>query len=138
MAYRNPPSGRTIHPRGKSVRRIREADGRLRYRHQFAVVIELDYQVIIRASSVKIGHGRTVNLSSCSVLFEAQEPLPLGKHIKLACAWPVRRNEHVGLTLLVMGRIVSTRGNLVSVAFSHYEFRTRSLGPLVWTAGGIF
>src|SRR5215472_6722551 len=40
MACRNPlPPGRTVHPRGKSVRRIREADGRLRYRHQFAVVI---------------------------------------------------------------------------------------------------
>jgi hypothetical protein len=75
-----------------------------------------------------------VNLSSCGVLFEAQDPLPLGKRIELSIAWPARLDENAGLTLRVIGRIVRTEENLVSVAFSHYEFRTRRLGPIARAA----
>ena len=107
-----------------------------RSRQQFPVITGLDYQVIAAGSLVNWGRGRTVNISSCVLLFEAQEPLPLGRRIELWIAWPAGLKENAGLTLFVIGRVVRTLDNFVSVEFSHYEFRTRSLNSLGNSAAG--
>ena len=73
------------------------------------------------------GSGRTVNMSSAGVIFEADRPLREGLDADLSIAWPASLSKSVGLTLRVRGRIVRADQNRIALTMTHYEFRTRSL-----------
>jgi hypothetical protein len=69
-------------------------------------------------------------LSSGTVLFEADRPLPAGLNVTLSIAWPVSLSKSVGLTLRVSGHIIHARRKIAALAMTRYEFHTRSLSAL--------
>ena len=77
------------------------------------------------------GTGRTLNMSSSGILFDATKPLQVGQRIELAIAWPVRLGDTVRLKLCVVGRTVRSSGNLCGVRIERRDFRTASIqsGP---------
>jgi PilZ domain len=74
---------------------------------------------------VVTGQGRTVNISSTGILFEAPDlPPAVSALVELSIAWPARLDNKVPLTLYVGGHTVWTRENRFAVAIQRYEFRT--------------
>ena len=100
----------------------------VRHHLRFPLVTDLDYRIVIGGRPIKMGRGRTVNLSSGGVLFQSTEPLPARKQIELWIAWPVPLNGDVALKLCAQGRIVRVQDGRVAVEFARCEFRTGRLG----------
>jgi hypothetical protein len=109
----------------------------------YPVVAWLEYQSWGDApaganAACEAGTGRTLVISSGTVLFEADRPLPAGLTVSLSIAWPVSLSKSVGLTLRVSGRILHARRKVAALAMTRYEFHTRSLSanPRFATAAG--
>ena len=102
--------------------------GSLRRSHRrYPMNVELEYKLLDGKKVLKSGSGRTLNLSSSGVLFECDEPLPLGAQIRLLLIWPAQLNDRVGLTLCVNGRTVRSVGTCTAMEIVSHEFRTRPL-----------
>jgi hypothetical protein len=99
---------------------------------RYPVTVPLEYRIygVAENGSKEVqqtGSGRTLNMSSGGVIFEADRPLQEGADADLSIAWPASLSKSVGLTLRVRGRIVRADKNLIALTMTHYEFRTRSL-----------
>ena len=99
---------------------------------RYPVIVPLEYRVYGIAENGtnevrQTGLGRTLNMSSGGVVFEADRPLQEGLDADLSIAWPASLSKSVGLTLRVRGRIVRAEQNRIALTMTHYEFRTRSL-----------
>ncbi len=94
-----------------------------RAHHRFAIILDVDYKLL--DSDKKCGRGRTVNLSSKGVLFDAPERLPVGCRVQLSIAWPMKLNGTIALTLRTRGTIVRRRNRFIAVLLSSHEFCTR-------------
>ena len=103
-----------------------------RERNSYPVMLSLKY----RMSSVstggadevcQTGSGRTVEMSSSGILFEADEELVESPFAELSIVWPASLSQSVGLTLRVRGRIASLNRNRAVLMIAHHEFVTRRL-----------
>jgi hypothetical protein len=102
---------------------------------RYLVTLPLDYRTYeVGVSGIgevrETGSGRTLNISSSGVLFEADRTLREGMDAALSIAWPATLSKSVGLTLRVKGRIVRADQNRAILKMEGYEFHTRSV-PLV-------
>lgn len=70
------------------------------------------------------GIGRTTSISSSSIVFECERPLPAGMLVELAVTWPVRLDNTVRLRLHILGRTVRAMGNFTAIDILRHEFRT--------------
>ena len=92
----------------------------------YPIRIGLEYRIMGTSRIQPKGAGKTVSLSSRSVVFESDAPLPPGLDIELALAWPVRLEKTVELKLCIRGRTAQGDGNCTEVLFDRHEFRTRA------------
>ena len=103
--------------------RIRgERRGNRRYR----IVLELRWHVVRRRRVLESGTGRTLNLSSAGILFDAGRYLPPGLGVEISISWPALVNDVAPLELVVAGHVVRTDGSRVAMHVSQHEFRTAS------------
>ena len=92
--------------------------------------IALDVQYKFRRSGIEHhGTGRTLNISSGGVLFEADEVLHAFDFrykptIELALNWPCPLDETCALKLVIRARVVRRDGRLIAVEIGQYKFRT--------------
>ncbi len=70
------------------------------------------------------GTGRTIDLSSGGILFDAGRHLPAGLNVELSISWPALLHSVAPMQLAVSARIVRAEGTRVSVRITHHEFRT--------------
>ena len=101
-------------------------DGRLHIR--FPIALDLSYAVLRNRIEYR-GIGRTLDISSGGVLFEAAEIFDVamarqGAAIELGLNWPCLLDERCSLKLIIGGHIVRFHGRQIAVRMSHYEFRT--------------
>ncbi len=91
--------------------------------------LDLDtrWKLIRRRRVLETGAGRTLDLSSGGVLFDAGRPLPAGLNVELSIAWPVLLRGTAPLQLIVSGRIVRADGTRVAVRTAQHEFRTMAI-----------
>jgi len=82
----------------------------------------------------EVGEGKTLNISSCGVLFTSTHLLLPGRRMELAISWPVQLNNQVALKLVARGRVVRFDEGRVAIEIQQYEFRTQSAGA---SAGGL-
>jgi hypothetical protein len=111
----------TVHVAGAPKRR-----GRTGRRYPFEANVVYRVRVSMRERAVVNGRGRTVNLSSDSVVIVTPSTLPTDAEIELFIAWPVKLNQEVDLNLNLRGRTVSCDANCTVITFRRYEFRTRA------------
>ena len=111
---------------------VTDSSGQFEYRgpehrtsSRFPMDEELHYKIYGDGDAVFSGVGRTVNMSSKGVLFEAQEPMGAGRRIDLAVNWPAQLDNQCPLKLVASGRIVRSEPDKVAVKIDRYEFRTR-------------
>jgi PilZ domain len=98
------------------------ADQRLNRRYPIA--LEIEYKLLRKGRVERLGLGRTLNVSSGGVLFEANEPLPAGSSVELLMQWPFMLEGVCPLKLVILGSVVRSDGKGVAVRTKHHEFRT--------------
>jgi hypothetical protein len=101
-----------------------QLDRNLRLHRRYPIALELQYKLLNKGRVERHGFGRTVNISSGGVLFEADELLPDSSSIELALSWPFLLDGVVTLKLVMSGRIVRTEARAIAVKAGHHEFRT--------------
>ena len=98
-----------------------------RQRRRYVIELSLRWRLLRRRKVVESGSGRTIDMSSAGIMFNAGSPLPAGLDVELSIAWPALLHQRSPLQLTVNGRIVRCNGNCVAVRIAEHEFRTISL-----------
>jgi hypothetical protein len=98
------------------------ADQRLNRRYPIA--LEVEYKLLRKGRVERLGLGRSLNISSGGVLFEANEPLPAGSSVEVMMHWPFLLEGVCPLKLVIYGSVVRSDSKGVAVRTKHHEFRT--------------
>ena len=101
---------------------------------RYPLAMNMEYQ-FVGGGNARGGNGRSLNMSSCGVLFKTDVAVPAGVLIVLRIVWPATLNQDVELVLHISGRTVRSDGNLTAVVFGRHEFRTRAVSGTYTTAG---
>ena len=104
--------------------------------HRYPIDVEADYRLFRQGRLVQAGHGRTIDLSSSGVLFDAGRPLAPGMKIELSIHWPGRLSEGAALQLRVEGRTVRAQAGCTALRIMDYQFRTRATASTPLEAAG--
>jgi hypothetical protein len=99
-------------------------NGERRFDRRYDIALDLRWKLVRRRKVLDSGTGRTVDLSSGGILFEAGRQLPVGLSIELAIAWPALLHNVAPMQLVVSGRIVRTNGSQTAIHMLQHEFRT--------------
>jgi hypothetical protein len=103
--------------------------GERRYDRRYDIELEVRWKLLRRRKVVDTGTGRTVDLSSGGILFEAGRALTPGLDVELHVSWPVLLHDVAPLQLVVMGRIVRSDERHVALRTIQHEFRTMASSP---------
>jgi hypothetical protein len=95
-----------------------------RSKRRYPIALEVQYKLIKHRRVERLGAGRTLNISSGGVLFEADGLLPTSGPIELALNWPFLLHGSCGLKLVIRGRIVRTDDKAIAIRAEFHEFRT--------------
>lgn len=105
---------------------VEAIDERRSYK-RYGIQLQLRWRVIRRRQAIESGTGRTIDMSTGGILFEADGDLPTGSSVELSIAWPMLLHKVAPLQLVVMGRIVRSNGGRVAIRMMAHEFRTRGV-----------
>lgn len=91
--------------------------------------VELNLKYRLATAGDALGCGRTLNISSKGLLFEAFDDFEsnLGSAIELYIDWPILLNDACALKFVVGGKIIRSRNTCFAVATLRYEFRTAAV-----------
>ena len=99
---------------------------------RYSIALDAEYRWINPNGRKQVGIGRTVNISTGGVLFEAKEPVGtfVNGHadIELAIRWPCLLDGVRPLNLVVRGRVVRVNNKQLAVRAKHHDFYTAALG----------
>jgi hypothetical protein len=100
-----------------------------RLRRRYPIALDLDYKLLNSGQVVRPGSGRTLNLSSVGVLFEANDSLHAGSPIELLIKWPLLSKDACPLKLVVRGHVVRSDVQGIAVKIMFREFHAeKSVG----------
>lgn len=91
---------------------------------RFPIEQDVRYKVLGK-NSLRIGTGRTVNISSIGILFTTEHFLNPGERIELSMNWPAQLDNKCPLKLVTSGRVVRAGDGTAAIAIDRYEFRTQ-------------
>jgi hypothetical protein len=93
---------------------------------RYPISLEVKYKLLRGDRVIRVGSGRTVNISSGGVLFETDEVLPPTGFVELAIQWPFLLRKVCSLKLVMRGRIVRRdyHSKATAVRAHSHEFRT--------------
>ena len=108
----------------RSVRLLELEPDERRSHNRYRISLEVEYTLLNGVHIERLGYGRTVNVSSKGILFEADNALPAGSSIQLAIEWPFLLDGECSLRLHVRGIVIRSDAKYAAVQMAHYEFRT--------------
>ena len=91
--------------------------------HRYPIELEVEYRLLGKGRKEFCGSGKTRNISSGGVLFEALGAPATGA-IELMLNWPFLLEGVCPLRLVMRGRIVRSDGYSVAIQANYHEFRT--------------
>ena len=121
----------TVLPSGRPKRATSPRYGRMVHSRHFAMVDErrsawryqlklaLKYNIRDKGA-LQIGSGETRDISSQSLRFTADTPLPAKSLIELSIDWPAKRDEAPPLRLTVIGTVLRCTSTDVVVLINRY------------------
>lgn len=95
-----------------------------RTKRRYPIHLEVHYKLLKHRRVERLGAGRTLNISSGGVLFEADSQLPTSGPIEVALNWPFLLHGSCNLKLVMRGRIVRTSERVIAIRAEFHEFRT--------------
>lgn len=96
-----------------------------RRRQRFDIECEMRFRLLDSRRHLPLQLGKTVNISSKGVLFEAGMELPVGKRVELTISWPARLNDRCRLKMIAVGRIIRNDRGKTAALIQKHEFRTQ-------------
>jgi hypothetical protein len=93
---------------------------------RFPIERDARYRVYKR-STIEVGTGKTINMSSTGVLFTTQRALKPGERIELSAAWPAQLDNKCPLKLVMSGRVIRASDAVAAMVIERYEFRTQGI-----------
>ena len=109
---------------GEQVKPAEKVAGDRRFDRRYDIQLELRWKLVRRRKVMEVGVGRTMDLSSRGILFDAGQPLPVGMNVELSIAWPVLLHNVAPLQLVVLGRVVRCDRGRTALRMTQHEFRT--------------
>jgi hypothetical protein len=94
---------------------------------RFEIALDLRWKLLAGERGKDSGTGRTIEVSSSGLSFEAGRPLPAGANLELSITWPVLLRNVAQLQLKVIGEVVRSGNGCAAVRMRHHEFRTVAL-----------
>jgi hypothetical protein len=91
---------------------------------RFPIEQEVRYKIYNR-STIEVGSGRTINISSNGVLFTTERHLNPGERLEVSVNWPAQLDNRCALKLVTTGRVVRSEPGKAAIAIERYEFRTQ-------------
>lgn len=91
---------------------------------RFPLVREVRFKRLSMRSSIDIGRGQTIDISSKGVYFTSDVTLSVGERLELSINWPAQLDQKLPLQLVTLGRIVRSDSGRYAMAIERYEFRT--------------
>jgi hypothetical protein len=91
---------------------------------RYSLQMELRWKLIRRKRVLDSGTGRTIDLSSSGILFDAGRQLPVGLNVELSISWPVLLRNMAPLQLIVCGRIVRADSGRAGIRMMQHDFKT--------------
>lgn len=99
---------------------------------RYPIILDLQYKLLNKGQVEHLGVGRTLNISSGGVLFEAEGLPPSARGpIELALSWPFLLQGICNLKLVMRGQIVrcDSGSGAVAVKAEYHEFHTAGTRP---------
>ena len=97
---------------------------------RFPLENALRYRFLEAKNPAPAGSGQTLNMSSTGMLLRVDLPLPVGQRIEVSVDWPAQLNEHCGLKLVALGKVIRSSCEQAAVSIDKYDFRTRATKAL--------
>jgi PilZ domain len=112
---------------GKPVDGSDTIGGERRKDRRYHLQLELKWKLIRRRRLLDTGTGRTIDVSSSGVRFDAGRHLPEGLNVELSISWPVLLRNVAQMQLVATGKIVRCDGREVAIQTVQHEFRTAGI-----------
>ncbi len=109
--------------------------GERREYRRYHLQLELKWKLIRRRRLLDAGVGRTVDVSSGGIRFDAGRHLPEGLNVELSISWPVLLHNVAPMQLVATGKIVRCDGLQAAIRTMQREFRTVGVSsgrPIPW------
>ena len=105
--------------------KVPDANRDKRSHRRYPITLDVEYKLLKRGRVIQIGSGKTLDISSHGVLFEANEALAPGGLIELMISWPFLLESVCPLKLVIRGRVVRVDdGKRIAVRVTYREFHT--------------
>jgi hypothetical protein len=109
---------------GKPAAESDAIGGERRQDRRYHLQLELKWKLIRRRRLLDTGAGRTIDVSSGGIRFDAGRHLPEGLNVELSISWPVLLHNVAPMQLVAIGKIVRCDGRQVAIQTIQHEFRT--------------
>jgi hypothetical protein len=96
---------------------------------RFKLTLDVRYSILDRSVPAETGTGRTIDMSSSGLRFNADRPLRTGQRLDVSIDWPVLLDGGVQLQLILAGVVVRCLGTETALRIQRHEFRTRRVRP---------
>ncbi|MBV9507914.1 MAG: PilZ domain-containing protein [Acidobacteriia bacterium] len=106
-------------------RQARILAGDRRINQRYPIQADLEYRIIQKGEVVLAGAGRSVDVSTGGILFEAPADLTLGAELEISLAWPARLHDSVAINLCVSGKVTRSDGARHAATIEEHEFYLR-------------
>src|SRR5258706_15045516 len=100
----------TVHPGGNPSMAPTKKSTERRTKYRFEMQRELRYNLTGDGIPSVAGTGRTINLCSAGVAFEAEHEMPPRGFVELSISWPVLLDDSCPMRLIVFGRVLRAAG----------------------------
>jgi PilZ domain len=107
-----------------ATKRSRKLNHDRRSHRRYPVSVDIKYSLAVPSGHVQVGRGRTINLSSGGVLFEAEVAIPVNASIELSISWPGLSDPQIQLELHATGKALRVGDSKVAVKFDRSIFGT--------------
>jgi hypothetical protein len=104
----------------------KDADADRRASSRFPLDLEVRYATFWGTKPVRVGHGRTIDVSSAGLRFTADSLLLIGQRIVVHIDWPVLLDGDTKLQLVISGVVVRTDGTEAALQIQRHDFRIRA------------
>src|SRR5580700_2999859 len=105
----------------RAAGRLQRVSAEQRSFQRYPIELEVEYRLLGKGHSERFGSGKTRNISSGGVLFEALGAPATGA-IELMLSWPFLLEGVCPLRLVMRGRVVRSDGHRIAVQATYHEF----------------
>ena len=100
--------------------------GERRASRRYSICLDVQWRIVHRRRVVESGSGRTRDLSSDGILFEAGRQLASRRHLELSISWPVLLYDKAPLKLVVSGRVVRSDETCAAIRMTRHDSTPRA------------